>query len=57
MELMITVTGKITTYSRKNMDSKIIDMATCKTCNKVLLDAEYAMLIRYYEQTAETRAL
>ena len=56
-ELLTTFIGKNTTYKRKNTDSKIIDMANCKTCKKRLLAAEYAILVRYYYQTAKARAL
>ena len=49
--------GKNTIYTRKNMDSKIIDIAICKTCKKWLLNIESVVMIRYYYQTAKTRAL
>jgi len=39
------------------MDSKIIDIANCKTCKNSLLATEYLILIIYYYQTAKTRAL
>jgi len=39
------------------MDSKYIEIASCKTCKNVLLVVENMILIRYYEQTAKTRAL
>jgi hypothetical protein len=45
------------TYERKTTDSKMIDIAHYKTCKKKLLAAECVILIRYYHQTAETRAL
>ena len=56
-ELMTAFIGKNTTYKMKNMESKIIDMAKCKTCKKRLLAAEYAILVRYHHQTGKARAL
>jgi len=56
-ELLTTFIGKNTKYKRKNTDSKIINIANCKTCKKRFLDVEYVILIRYYYQTAKTRAL
>jgi len=38
-ELLTAVIGKYTIYKRINTDSKIIDLAHCKTCKKTLLDA------------------
>jgi hypothetical protein len=45
------------TYDWKNTESKILDVTHCTTCKKRLLVAEYMILIRYYPQTAKTRAL
>jgi len=56
-ELLTASIGKNSTYYRKNMDSKIINFTHCKTCKKRLLAVEYVILIRYYHQTANTRAL
>jgi len=56
-ELLTAFIGKNTTYKRRNTDSKIIDIANCKTCKKILLAVDYEILIRYYYQTAKTRAL
>jgi len=41
----------------KNTDSKIINIAICKTCKKSLFDVENTILIGNYYQTAKTRAL
>jgi len=48
---------KNTMYKWKNTDSKIIDIASCKTCKKRLLAAEYAFLKTYYYQTVKTVVL
>ena len=56
-ELLIRFIGKKTIYYRKNTDSKIIDIANCQTCKNKLLAVEYTILIRYYYQTANTRAI
>jgi len=56
-ELLTAIIGKNTTYKRKNMDSKIMDMANCNTPKKRLLPADYPILVRYYYQTAKARAL
>jgi len=37
------------------MDSKMIEIANCKRCKKRLWALEYAVLIRYYYQTAKGR--
>jgi len=37
---------KNTTYTRRNTDSKIIEIANCKTCKQRLLAVEYEILIR-----------
>jgi hypothetical protein len=44
-------------YYRRNMDSKLIDIVNCRTCKNTSMVAEYTILIRYYYQTAKTRAL
>jgi len=57
MDLLTASIVKHTTYKRNSMDSIIIDMTNCNTCKKRLLAAEYAILIRYYYQTAKAREL
>jgi hypothetical protein len=39
------------------MDFKIIDTANCVTGKKILLDAEFTIVILYYYQTLKTKAL
>ena len=39
-EILTPCIGKITKSERKNTDSKIIDIANCKTCTRRLLDVE-----------------
>jgi len=39
------------------MNSNIIDIATCKTCNVWTLDAEEMILIEYYYQIAKASAI
>lgn len=56
-ELLTTCICKHTTYKRKPMDSKIINITNCKPYNKRLLAAEYAILIVYYDQMAKTGEL
>jgi len=56
-ELLTALLLKNTKQTWKNTDSKIINIAMCKTCKKSLLDVENAILIRYYYYTAKTRAL
>jgi hypothetical protein len=56
-ESLTALIGKNTIYQTKNTDSKLIDIANCKTCKNILLVVEYAILIRYYYQTTKTRAL
>jgi len=55
--LLTTFLGKNMTYKRKKTDSKIINIAYCKTCKKKSLAAECLILIRYYQQTAKIRVL
>jgi len=45
-----------TIYQRKKIDSKLIDIANSKTFKNILLVVENTILIRYYKQTAKTRA-
>jgi hypothetical protein len=56
-ELLTTLIDKNAAYNRNNTDSKLINIASCTACNDVLLVVENLILIRYYEQTAKTRAL
>jgi len=56
-ELLTAHIHKNSTYKRKITDFKIIDNANCKTCKKLLLAAECAILVRYYDETAKERAL
>jgi hypothetical protein len=44
-------------YARKNKDSKIIDIAYCKTYKERSLAAKYAILIQYCHPTAKPRTL
>jgi len=55
-ELLTALIGKNPVYQRKNTDSKIFDIANCKTWKNLLLVVENAILIRHYSQTAKTRA-
>jgi hypothetical protein len=56
-QLLPAFRGKIIKYTKKNLNSKIIDIAHCKTYTKHLLDVECAVLIRCYYQTTITKAL
>jgi len=56
-ESFTALRGKNTIYQWKNMDSKLINITNCKTCKNMLLVVENTILIRYYQQTAKTRAL
>jgi len=56
-ELLTIFIAKNTTYNRKNMDSKIINVADCKTCKKRLLAVNYLILIICNNPTAKTRTL
>jgi len=47
-ELLTTIIGKNTIYQRKNTDSKLIYIASCKAYKNVLLVVENAILTRYY---------
>jgi len=55
---LLTTLGLLNTkLRRKNIDSKITDVATCKVIKKVILDVNYAILIEYNSQTAKPRPL
>ena len=56
-DFLTVLLGKNTIYHRKNMDSKLIHITNCKTCKNISFVVEYAILIRYYYETAKTRAL
>jgi len=56
-ELLTAFVAKNTTYNRKNTDSKIINVADCKTCQNRLLAVEYLMLIIYNHRTVKTSTL
>ena len=56
-ELSIVFIGQNTKYRYRNTDSKMIDIANCKTCKKTLLAVEYKIVIRYYYEPAKMRAL
>jgi hypothetical protein len=47
-ELLTSLIGKYTVYSRKNTNSKLINIGSCKTCKNVLLVVENTILLRYY---------
>jgi len=53
-ELSTALIAKNTTYNRKHRDSKIINVAVCKTCRNILLAVEYLILIMYNYPTAKT---
>jgi hypothetical protein len=55
--LLTVLVGKNTIYRRWNADTKSIDIANCSTSRSTLLVAENAILIRYYQYTANSRAL
>jgi hypothetical protein len=52
-ELLTGLIGKNTIYQRYYTDSKLLDMANCKTCTNILLVVENAILMRYYSQTVK----
>jgi len=54
-ELLTAFIAKNSMYNRKNRDSKIINIADCKTCKKRLLAVEYQLFLIYYYPTAKTR--
>ena len=45
------------THKKKNIDSKLTDVAPCKVLKNVLLDVSWAILIKYSYGTAKARAL
>jgi len=55
--LLTALKDKNIIYQRWNTDTKLIDIANCTTCKSALLVAENTILIRYYKQTTNTRAL
>ena len=55
--LLTAVIGKDRRYQRQNTDSKLIDIASCKTCKNISLVVENAILIRYHSHTPEATAL
>jgi hypothetical protein len=56
-DLLSAIIGKNTILSRNNTDSTLIDIRNSNTFTKRLLAVEFAMLIRYCYQTAETKVL
>jgi len=56
-ELLTPSMAKYATYKRKNMYSKIINVADCQTSKKRLLAVEYLILIIYHYPTVKTRRL
>jgi len=55
--LLTAFIAKDTTYNRKNTDSKIIEVADCKTCKKRLLAVECLILLIFNYPPAKTRTL
>jgi len=55
--LLTAYIGKITIYKRKVMNCKIINITNCETCKMRLLAVEYVIVISYYYQTANAKAL
>jgi len=56
-EVLTPMLGKNTIYQTKNPDSKIIDLANCKTSKKRLFLPQYVILRRYYYHIATTSVL
>jgi len=56
-ELLTASMAQYAMYRRQNTYSKIINVADCKTSKKILLAAEYLVLIIYNYPTAKTRTL
>jgi hypothetical protein len=56
-QLMTGFLGNNMTYEKETTDSKIINIAHCKTYKKRLLAAECMILIRHCHQPEKTRAL
>ena len=44
-------------WNRENTNSKMIDIANCKTCKNRSLDIDEVISVRYYHQTAKVKAL
>jgi len=57
IELLTAFVNWNTSHKRKIIDSEIIDTATCKVFRNRFLDVEWAILIKYYYQTAKQQAL
>jgi len=56
-ELLTASIAKNAMYKRRNMYSKIIDVADCNTCKKRLLAVQYLIVIIYTYPNAKTRTL
>jgi len=54
-ELFPAFVTKNTMYNRKNTDSKIFNVADCKSCKMRLLAVEYLILLIFNYPTAKTR--
>jgi len=54
---LTTLLGKNNIYWRWNTDTKLINIANCSTSKSTLMVAENAILISYYQHTANTRAI
>jgi len=57
MELLTAVIHKNSMYQSDNIDSKLIDIASCKACKNLSLVVENAILIRYYSHTPKARPI
>lgn len=55
-ELLPSFEGKNRNHNRKTTDSKITDIANCKSCKTLLPTVEYMILVIYYSETEKTRA-
>jgi len=56
-KLLTAFIAQNTTYNRKNLDFKIINVADCKTCKNRLLAVENLILVIYNYPTTKTRTL
>jgi hypothetical protein len=56
-KLLTTFIAKNTMHNRKNMDSKLIEIAGCTACKDVSLVVQNTILVRYDIYTAKTGAL
>jgi len=56
-ELFTSLIGKNTIYPGKNTYSNLLYITKSKTCQNLLWVVENVILIRYYYQTAKTKAL